>query len=341
MSVSSLTAALSLGIQADKDTAAAGTFQTGLLTQSTMDSPAWDVIDAGAEHPGVSDRNTTNRSPDERFSYTVPISFGGLLYPRFIGMGLRGIGFDVSTTDNTTELSHAFTIAAPEDVGYLTALWKLGTGSGEFERRATGVRLTQLQFSAESQKLEVSGQGIGLVDGEALGTETKQAEIAQKLMPTIGTYSLTIGGVAFTSNKVRTAQITIEQALDESDYALWTQGRIDLPQNSIGMRGSLGGIDIAYDEYKKINWGGTGGSSPDFDAVLSDALTMKWTSAADISGASVPYSIEFDISSAQLSMSGFEASGENKVRFNLDWEMIDDSATPAEITLVNDVDSYG
>jgi len=343
MSISSLTAALSLAVQTDKTTAASYNFVTGLLTRSQLGTPQWDVIEPGAEHPGAADRNTVKRSTSERFSYMIPVSTTGLLYPRFMGMLLRGVGMDVTTTDNTGtsgDYSHAFTIAEPDDLAYLTALWEVGVDAANFERMSTGVRLTQVQMNATPQSIEVSAEGVGLTDGASAGTETKTSELATKLIPTLGTFTMEIGGVAFTTDKIRQATVTIDQGLDTEDYALWTSGRFDLPQDTINVTGSIGGIDLSYDAYKKINWGGTGGSSPDYDAVTTSTLTLKWQSANNISGGSVPHSIEIDVANAEVTMTPIEASGEDKIRYNVDWVMIDDETTPLTITLVNDHDSY-
>lgn len=340
MTINSQQSAMSLAVQTDKDTAAQFNFVTGLLTQSQLATPAWDVIEPGEEHPSPLGLATDRNSLDERFGFLTPYSSTGMLYPRFFGMLLRGAGFGVSSTDNTTYYSHDFTLVPSDDVVYLTALWSVGQGTaGEFTRRSAGVRMNSVGLTATPREITVSAAGNGLTDQTAGGSEVLTAEQKTKLLPTLGSVSVDIGGTELTTDVFREASINIEQTLDTEDYALWTQGRVDMPQTLIGINGSFSGVDASFNEYKKLNWGGTSGTEADYNPVTAD-LDWTWQSVSNISGAAVPYSVRVQMPNCQLMMTGLEASGSDLVRFGFDYSMVNLAGTPITITIVNDHASY-
>lgn len=343
MTIHSQSAALSLAVQTDKTTAATYNFLTALATVSSMPGPRWQEDDPGTEHPTSSTRNTVLASAPDRISFLTPVTVTGRLRPRFIGMLLRAAGFAVSTNDASAPdyYTHTFTLAAPASVPYLTALWQVGSGGDQHTRRAIGLRLTNLTLTATPQNIEFSAQALALDEDTAGGSEVKVAEVATRIAPTSGSYSFTIGGTAWTTNKVRRAVMTVNQALDEADYALWTEGNFDLPQDSIDITHEFGDIDYSFSEFKKIHWGGAAGTGPDFDPVTG-ALDYTWQSKNDISvGAGVPYSIQIASPSNVVRVTQDpQASGADKIRMGITCQMVDDSSTPVSIVLTNDHASY-
>lgn len=336
---SSLIASYSLGIQADKDTAATA-FITGLKTQSNVPGPRWDTYDPGPEHPGPTTRNSAKRSYDERTGYVAPFGSTGLLYPRLVGTQLVGIGMEAATTDNTTHYSHAFTMALADAVGYLSAIYQATDTA--WQRMITGGRLSSLQFTADPQnEIQVVDQGLGLVVGAPAGGETFTDEEAQRIKATKGTATINVNSVAFT-RAIRGFQVTFTQSLDEQDFQLLQAGRADLPQNSLGIEGEIQQIDLYEDDYQLIQNGAIGATDPDVTVAKGD-IAIKFESAANISGAAVPYSLEFVFPAVQFVMGEFPASGEDPMRYALQFAMVDAPGGPAEpvtVNLVNDVAAY-
>lgn len=334
MGISSLNAALSYGVQADKDTAATA-LQTGLKTRSTMPKPTWDTYDPGPEHPGPSDRNTSRRSATQRTGYIAPFGSTGVLYPRLIGYQLRAAGFDVATTDETTHFSHEFTIATGADHAYISAVWALDT----WTRMVKGARLQSLAFSATPQRIEITDSGIGMVSGPVTGSPTYTAEMDIPIKPTIGSGSILIGGIELTTGAIKGHQWTVTNALDTEDYQLWVEGRNDIPQTEIGLAGSFDELDIDKTLYEKVVTGGVSDGAPDSASVMA-VLDILYQSAENITGAAVPYSLQMEVEDVELDLGDFEATGSEIVRGSIDYEMIDLSAVPLKFTLINDVASY-
>lgn len=331
---SSLSAAISYGTQADKTTAATA-LQTGLKTRSTMPGPTWDTYDPGAEHPGPADRNTIKRAATQKTGYIAPFGSTGSFYPRLFGYQLRGAGFDVVTTDETTHFTHVFTIASGDDYAYMSVIWALEN----WERMIIGARLQTLGFNATPQSIEITDTGIGMVSGAVQGAPTYNEEIAVPIKPTIGYGSILIDAVELTTDAIKGHQWTITDTLDTEDYQLWMEGRNDIPQSSIGIAGSFDDIDVTQAIYEKLVTGGAVDGSPDSAAIMA-ALDIMYQSAEVIPGAAVPYSLQMEAPDAEFAMGDFEASGEDIVRFSAEYEIVDLSAQPLTFTLVNDVASY-
>lgn len=338
MSANSLLSAFSLGVQSNKTTAAT-THHTALATVSGMD-PEFDVREPPAEHPGPGARTTLRRSPSERTGYIVPVNATFFLRPRFIGRVLRAMGFGVSSVNNTTHFTHTFTLANRTAVAWLTAIHKW-SGDTDLERKVIGVRGTQLQMNAGPDELQCTFEGLGLTEGNATGSETKVAEIDTLISTKTGSLSFAIAGNTVTS-PIRGNQLTIAQELDREDKVLHQSGRADLPQQSIDLSGTLQGIDIDhndYEIYRRIKRGGMAATAPTLTAVTG-ALSFTYESAGNISGAAVPYRLTVAFPTVEYNIVSPNANGRDLIRADVSYAMIDDSATPVTITLVNDQASY-
>ena len=342
---SSVTSAFSIGKQSAKGSVATKYFTTlatvsGLSVVSEREE---DVI----EHPGSSSnpRATTKRSESEIVGYTVPYKASFLLRPNFIGAALIGAGFTVTTVGVPTtpnRYEHTFVMSASDAYAWMTALEAHGSGSAAFETKAQNSRLKTLSINAERKAIQCELAGIGLVEGDTPASPTKTAEVSNKLLPTIGTMSATFGGASFTS-RVRTLNVEIANEFDEEDQALWETARFDLPVNGAGITGSIGGIDLDFDTYKRVSRGSSSATSPN-GVALTGPLSFEYRSAANISApAAVPYKLAFSFPKVEFFLDGeaFEANGQDQVRFDLQYAMVDSSGSePVTILLVNNIPSY-
>jgi hypothetical protein len=332
---SSLVTRAAVAVQSAKGTAATTGFHAMRLTRSSA-LPVFDYDEATNEHTGVHQRASTNQSTPVRISQRFNIGLTGFLYPNAIGTLLQGMGFNAVTTDNTTYKSHVFTKANVDAAKYLSFMHALLAGSARFERKIKDVRLTQLQIASTRTNITVTADGIGLDEIVAAGTETVAADVNERILPTTG--SLALGTLAL--GEAREHTITITRAVDEDDQKQHSQARADLPEMSFDIRGQMRGLDLSFNTYKKLVWGGTSGTAPSLETV-TDTLTVLWESAHDISGAAVPYSLQMALLKAEFRLTNFEAQGNNIVRCDVDYTMIDDSASaPATFTLANGVTSY-
>ncbi len=75
---------------------------------------------------------------------------------------------------------------------------------------------------------------------------------------------------------------------------------------------------------------------------MTGNLVYEFRSAANISGAAVPYSLNIDINSCEYTIAdnSLRANLADEIEPEISWEMIDDVTDPIVITLKNDVASY-
>ncbi|MCC6457278.1 MAG: hypothetical protein IT328_20155 [Caldilineaceae bacterium] len=334
MSTSLVTRA-AVGVQSAKGTAATANFHAMRLTRSSV-VPVYDLEEALNEHTGVHQRASNRQTTADRISQRHNVSLEGFLYPNAIGTLLVGMGFNAQTTDNTTYKTHAFTKANVDAAKYISIMHALLAGSARFERKIKDVRLTQLQLVATRQNIRMTAQGLGLDELTSTGTETVANEINERILPVTG--SMALGTLAL--GEPRSHTVTITRPVDEDDQKLHSTARADVPETGFEINGEMQGLDLSFNTYKKLVWGGTSGTAPSMVAV-TDTLTTLWESARDISGASVPYSLQIALLKAEFRFSNFEAQGNNIVRCDASYHMIDDaSGAPATISLANGVTSY-
>lgn len=335
MSNNSLVARLAVGVQSGKGVGATTNFHGLRLTRSSV-LPVPDLEEALNEHSGVHQRASNRQSTADRVGFRHNISLEGFLYPNGIGALLVGTGFNPTTTDKTTYKSHAFVKANVDAAKYLSFMHALGAGASRFERKVTDARLTQLQLTATRQNIRVSATGLGISEGAAAGTETVAAEPNVRILPVTG--SMTFGALALGESREHT--ITITRPVDEDDQKQHSAGRADVPETGFEINGELRDLDLSFNTYKKLVWGGTGGTGPSL-VTVTDTFSVSWESASDISGATEPYSLTMALLKAEFRLSNFEAQGNDTVRCDATYHMIDDSASaPVTFTLDNGVTSY-
>lgn len=344
--IPSTTALFKIGLQSAKGTPATTSFLCPTVTDSYL-RPAFDVIDKGPEHGCnvTADRATARRSESRRSSYMVQAGLTMAGYPRAIPALLAALGFAINTTDNTTHYTHAATLATRPNWPWVTCLHDIGSKV----LRGSDMRASQLTFNADQNGLTFDATFMGLVLGNAAGTETHTAETSWELLPSAGSISIQLDpdGTPVEIANIGAAQlarslsITIDNPLDEAQQTLFSFGRADLPPQGLSVTGTVGGLDVDWTTYNRIVNGGAAGTAPSANtAVASFDLTFE--SPEDISGAAVPYSMAISIPYVQISLddSNFQASGDNLISWTFNWEMIDKSAAPITITTINDHTSY-
>jgi Phage tail tube protein len=331
----SLTTGVAIASQTTKGVAATTGFQRGRYTLSRS-VPQFDYAEYLNEHSGVHQRASTRQSPSERIAVRIPVRLQGALYPNSAGAILRGLGYAATTTDQTTHKRHAFTKATVDAAVYASMLHAIGEGSGRFERKMRDIRFTNFQLEADRRTLQLSVDGMGIEDAISTGTETTTTEVSAKIMPTQGV--LTWGTQALGTPRGHT--FTISRPVDEEDQKLHTFGLDGLPEMGWEVTGTLRGLDLDLNFYKKLVWGGTSGIGPSAINVI-DSLTFSYASPGNIPTASSPYLFQVAMTKVELILTNFEAAGNNVIRADVDYRMIDDlAAQPMTITVDNTIASY-
>jgi hypothetical protein len=166
MSDNSLTAAISLGVQSGKGSAATA-YKTALATDSSG-NVKFDTRDPKLEHPSAIARSTKVKIAQQRVGYTTPFDAKFLLRPNFIGEVLRGLGFGVATTGSAPAYTHTFTIAARNAGAWLSAIiLDTDDGGGSFERKFIDCKATKLTVDAGVDEAQDGDVTSGAADGAA------------------------------------------------------------------------------------------------------------------------------------------------------------------------------
>lgn len=334
---SSLTARQAIGVQSAKGTPSTH-YVVGVMRQSYI-YPEFDTAEPISEHyGGTNARATVQKSASDRTGYLVAAGGRQRMKPDFLGMLLRGAGFGVATT-GTTVKTHAFTLADRVNAAWLTIMEQMGEGAGVWEHKALDCRVNNITLAASREELALTYTARGLSEAVSLGTETVVVEPVTSIVPSTGSVSLLIGGVAVFS-RIYGSELTISNPLIEDDVALHTSARDDIAPQGLTISGRLSGVDFDKDVYKKINWGGTSGTAPSTSVPLA-VLSYTFESKAVIPAESVPYAVTISVPVAQLHLP-YQPTAEdnNLIRADIGWSMVDSVATPITITLVNKKVAY-
>jgi hypothetical protein len=334
---SSLTARQAVGLQTAKGTFAT-TFTAGVLRRSTL-SPRFNYMEPIAEHfGGTNTRATMRKSASDRPTFLMQWGGRQRLKPNFLGYLLRGAGFGSNVTGAAPALTHAFTIANRENAAWLSVMQQMGEGAGVIERKARDCRVSSITVNATREDIDLTYDGLGLSEIESTGTETTTVEPQVNILPSTGSMSIQIASVAVTT-KIMASTLTIANPLSEDEVALHSAAYDDLPPTALDISGTLSGIDFTEDVYKKLNWGGVAGLSP-ATATPVGVLTYTFESGSVIPTGSVPYALTVSVPVAELRMSEPVAEDDNLIRVDINWSMLDTTATPITITLVNGKTNY-
>jgi hypothetical protein len=338
MSVSSLTGSFSMGMQSAKGTAATA-FKTALSTMSKA-NVKFDEREPPLEHPSIAARATNRKTNILRTGYMVAVGNEFQLHPRFFGTALRAAGFGVVSVNNTTFYTHTFTIADRSQFGWATVLDKM-VGTTTLERKIVDVRLDTVSITADTKEIKGATSGIGLSEGNASGSETKVAEVADELNPASGSATIVIAGTTITS-PLRGLSMEIKNEFDQEDKQLFSALRADLPQLGMDITGTLSGIDVdfaTYEVYRLITRNTLVATAPSL-IQASGALSYIYQSSANIPTAAVPYSLSVAFGEVDYTLQDFQKSGKDLVRADVNFAMVDKVTTPLTIILVNDQATY-
>lgn len=336
----SQSARMAIATQASKGTYATTGFVGGIM-QESGGQPAYVYSESGAEHSGGATTRTTNRkSAARRESQLEEFDGKQWLYPELIGTLLRGIGFGVSSVNNTTHRTHTFTMANIDLHAWLTVLTRFGEGAAQFERRIRDGRLNALNITGGVREgLSVDFSGLGLLEQAALGTETVANEPNVRFQSSEGAMTtFTVAGQAITAT-FKGLELRIANDLSREELVMFAYGNSDLPSQGYEISGVLRGLEVEKDVYKHFNWGGVAGTAP-AEAMPVGALAFTLETPTVIPAAAVPYSLGISVPSVEYRIGNFRARGSELMRFDLAWNMIDDSSTPITATLVNGKASF-
>lgn len=333
-SISTSTAALSLGLQS-----ALGTAATNYLTTLATDTafPVATPIEQTLppEHGGdiTNTRPTTRRSRSEVTGKTVDVPFTGILHPRSLGYRLRAAGFNVATTGSASLYTHVFTLGPAGSGKLLSAHYKAGTGANRVARVVRDVRPTSLSIraSADQSWLTETMQATGLEIIDETGSESFNPESPVRFSSARGSYTFLLDGGAFSAQNPANAELTFTPQVDADDFRIFQTNRATYDIIGWTAAGSLGGFSFLPAEYAKIEEGIEYGS-----------LLIRYESTSNIPDESAPYSVEFNIANLSARPSQIPATGTDRMRMDVSFDMDDLSGgtQPLTITLVNDVASY-
>lgn len=332
---SSLTARMAAAVQSAKGTAATTGFLSGLFTRSQA-APEFTYLRTLTEHGGAATaRPTSKRSSDYRESALLAWGGQGKFYPALVGTLLRGAGFGVASVNNTTHRTHTFTIADRSAAAWLSVMHRLGDGGDQFERKLRDARVSRLVLGAARDGMTMSFDGLALSEAQSVGSETVTSETNIPYTPSEpGSISLTVGGTNIVA-QTKSVEVTIDNALGRDEFFLFGFGNADLPQTGLRVSGTISDVDLSYDLYKRLHWGGAAGTGI-VPAAVEGALSVTYESAVNISGAAVPYALTVAVPVVQVQPVAPVAQDDQLVRVSLQWEMVDASAgAPVTITLVN------
>lgn len=338
MAPNSLNSAFSLGVQSAYDTPATA-FKTFLSDDSGSDT-AFDVKEPRLEHPAAAARSTRQKVSPTRTGYKVPFSVKSLMYPNAIGTVLRGLGFGVSSVDGTGFYTHTFTLVPDASMAWLTAIDKI-VGATTLEQLITNCRMNKLTLNTSVDAVEYEASGVGLVAGDAAGTETKVAETKIEMSPTTGSATIVINAETIVTT-VRSEMLDIDNALKEDERGLHTALRTSLDRDSIGISGEFGGLDLDYDTFviwRAIKRKTDAATAPSLEAAVGN-IAFSYESLTNIGVTSEPYSLTVTVPSVSFDMDPVRSVGSDLIRCNVKWTMNDDTSTPITIVLVNNQASY-
>ena len=343
MAENSLTGALSIGKQTDRTTQATA-FITTLATVSNL-AVAFDTRQPLLEHPSsVAGVSFDIASPLTRTGYLVPWGGTFLLRPKFFPRVLQALGFSVATTANTPETgthTHVCTIAADSSMLWMSVIHNVGTGGGEFNRLALGARASRLSMTATNETITCDVTGTALVEGNVSGSPTYTSEVSDEISPAIGSVTCNFDAATLVSS-LRGITWELANTLKEGteERPLFQSTRDDLARDTIGYTGTLQGVDVDFNLWKKIIRGGTSGTAPSLVVVTGD-LAYQFESASNIGATATPYSVNFEFSEVQYDFptEGIRNQNSDLVRVDLSYTGIG-TGTPVTITVINDVASY-
>lgn len=335
----SLGSFFAVGIQGAKGTAATTLYKL-IATDSSL-APEFEYRDTRLEHPSAG--GTTSwamANTDQVTGYIGRASVTFPLRPKGIVPVLQSCGYGVSTADNTTYYTHTLTQGTDAAHKWLTAIWKVDDSDAAFYVCGVDGRCTSLTISVSTEEIMCTAEYGFLTVAPLSGSPTYVDEQADEIVPWVGARTdIDIGGYTVVE-VMRAAEFTFTNTLREDDKALWSQSRVNMQRQSIGIQASFNEINVSDSVYEALYYGADAGSTV-ATAPVTGNIDVEWRSAANISGASVPYEFQFIAPSVQWKPNGAPtASGDELITIGADGMVVGNVATPSTIKVLNNVSSY-
>jgi hypothetical protein len=335
----SLGSFFAVGVQGAKGTAATTLYKL-IATDSGL-APEFEYRDTRLEHPSAGGTTSWARANVNQITgYIGKATVTFAMRPKGIVPVLQGVGFQVVTTNNTTNYSHALTQGTDAAHKWVTAIWKVDDSDAAYYQRGVDGRCTSLTITVNTDEIMCTAEISFLSVAPLSGSPTYVAEQSDEIVPWVGARTgITIGGYTVVE-VLRGAEIGFENTLRDQDKALWTQTRVNMQRQSINGTCNFTEINVSDSIYEALYYGADAGSTV-ATAPVTGAVDVEWRSAANISGAVVPYKFQYAAPSVQWEAGGMPtASGDNLVTIGANGTVVGNVSTPITVTVVNNVASY-
>lgn len=339
----SLGSFFAVGVQGAKGTAATTLYKL-IATDSSL-APEFEYRDTRLEHPSTG--GTTSwamANTDQITGYIGRASVTFPLRPKGIVPVLQATGFGVSTAGSGT-LGYTHTLTQGTDAAHkwVTCMWKVDDSDAAYYVRGVDGRCTSLTISVSTEEIMCTAEfGFLTVAAYSTSQPTYVAEQSDEIVPWVGARTdIDIGGYTVVE-VIRAAEITFTNTLREDDKALWSQSRVNMQRQSIGIQASFNEINVSDSVYEAIYFGADAGTTP-ATAPVTGNIDVEWRSAANISGTSpaIPFELQFVAPSVQWKANGAPtASGDELITIGADGMVVGNVATPCTVTVINNVATY-
>lgn len=335
----SLGSFFAIAVQGSKGTAATTLYKL-IATDSGM-APEFDYRDTRLEHPSTGGTTSWARANVNQITgYVGKATVTFALRPKGIVPVLQACGFQVATTNNTTYYTHVLTQGTDAAHKWVTAIWKVDDSDAAYYMRGVDGRCTSCTISASTDEIMCTAEFSFLTMAAYSSSPTYVAEQADEIVPWLGTRTdIDIGGYTVVE-VTRGAELGFTNTLRDQDKALWAQSRVNMQRQSIDITCNFTEVNVSDSVYEALYYGADAGTTPATEPVTG-AIDIEWYSADNISGAAVPYSLQFEAPSVQWESAGMPtASGDNLVTIGANATVVGNVATPVTVTINNNVASY-
>lgn len=335
----SLGSFFAVGVQGAKGTAATTLYKL-IATESSL-APEFQFRDTRLEHPSAGGTTSWARANTDQISgYIGRSTVTFPLRPKGIVPILQAAGYQVVTTNNTTHYTHVCTQGTDAAHKWVTCIWKIDDSDAAFYVRGVDGRCTSLTIDVSTKEIMCTAEIAFLTVAPLSGSPTYVAEQADEIVPWVGARTgIVIGGYTVVE-VMRAAQMTFTNELREDDKALWTQTLVNMQRKSIDVQFAANEVNVSDSVYEAVYYGANAGTTV-ATAPVTGSVDVEWRSAANISGAAVPYEFQFAMPSVQWQPGdGATASGDDLITMGVNGLIVGDVATPSTVTIVNNVASY-
>jgi hypothetical protein len=334
----SLGSFFAIGVQSAKGTAATTLYKL-IATDSSL-SPEFEYRDTRLEHPSTGGTTSWARANVNQVTgYIGRASVTFALRPKGIVPVLQAAGYQVATANNTTHYTQTLTQGTDAAHKWVTCIWKVDDSDGAYYMRGVDGRCTSLTVSVDTEEIMCTAEFGFLTVAPLSGSPTYVAEQADEIVPWIGARAIVVGGYTVVE-VMRAAELTFTNELREDDKALWTPTRVNLQRRSINIEAAFTEINVSDSVYEALYYGADAGTTVS-TVPVTGSINVVWRSAANISGAIVPYELNFVAPSVQWEASdAATASGDELITIGATGTVVGDVATPSTIVIVNNVASY-